>query len=125
MTPDLSEMLYHCQGKQAGPLSCVAAVAAALPAGSKLRAAHETFEAMPAAQKRRAAGNPLASARYVARKLRCRPAPVCGAPAWGIVEGQDGLHVFAMSTGGAWFARSALGVTRVHRSRVLKAWEIV
>lgn len=126
MSPDLGLMLRHCASEgAAGPLSCVSAVAASLPHSSKLRTAHEIFKALPAKHKRRAAGNPMAAARYVARKLGCRLAPVSGRAAWGVINNGEGGQAFAASNGVAWYARCATGIARVHPSRVIAAWEVL
>lgn len=126
MSPDLGLMLKHCASEGgAKPLSCVAAVAASLPAGSRVRAAHRTFMALPAAQQRRAAGNPLAAARYVAIKLACRRVPSQGRAAWGVIDNGEGGQAFAASNGVAWYARCPAGVAKVHPSRVVAAWEVI
>lgn len=125
MTPDIGSMLAHCtaEGSPRG-YSCVAAVAASLPASSRLRRLHERFRALPIHTRARIARDPERAARAAARALSCPPAEP-GRGAWGIVQGQEGRAVFAAFTGGAWYARCAGGLARVHPSRVLASWGVV
>ena len=125
MTPNLGSMLAHCTTE--GPPrahACVAAVAASLPEASRLRRLHERFRTLPVRTQARIARDPERAARAVARALKCPPAEP-GRGAWGIVQGQAGRAVFAAFTGGAWYARCAGGLARVHPSRVLASWEVV
>lgn len=122
MTPDLGSMLKHCAAEGApGAYSCVAAVAASLPASSRLRRVHERFRALHPRAQARVARDPARAARAVALALGCAPATP-GRAAWGIIEGQEGRAVFAASNGVAWFARCDMGIARVHPSRVIAAW---
>lgn len=104
--------------------SCLSAVAASLPEGCELRRAYDTFTRLPLWQRHRALRSPRAAARLTAMRLKAgKPAP--GAPAWGVVEGREGMPCFAVFTGSVWLARSPEGVAHVHPSRVLNAWGVV
>lgn len=109
----------------AAEFSCVQSVAAALPPDCQLVRLHEAFWTLPAAQRLRAARNPLASARLVARMLHLRRVqPTPDVPCWGIVKGRHDTESFAVWTGQNWWAASQFGVSRVHPTRVKLAWEI-
>lgn len=105
--------------------SCVDCVAAGMPLGVRLLLIYDEFCRMPVAMRQKAYAKPMAAARLVARVARCRRISVDGfGPAWGVVS-INGRHTFAIRQPGArWWARSARGVTRVHPSYVVAAWEI-
>lgn len=122
MTPDIGRMLASCTAEgPPGAYSCVAAVAASLPASSRLRAVHERFKALPRRGQARVARDPLRAAEYAARYLRCAPAEP-GEQSWGLVDIETGRPAFAICNGVAWYVRCKTGIARVHPSRVIAAW---